>query len=99
MPAISLSTPTVSVWQVVTPLAAAEQWVNDKKEGVSNRFKKSKFGKKVGAFTESAKEIYQAGKQWVEDKKEVVKDKYTKTVNKYRDWERKSSCDIGMVES
>ena len=62
--------------------AAAEQWVNDKKEGVSNKFKKSKFGKKVGAFTESAKEKYQAGKQWVEDKKEVVKDKYTKTVNK-----------------
>jgi hypothetical protein len=73
--------------------AAAEQWVNDKKQGVSNRFKKSKFGKKVGAFTDSAKEKYKAGKQWVNDKKEAahnwvegkkeaVKDKYTKTVNK-----------------
>ena len=73
--------------------AAAEHWVNDKKEGVSNKFKKSKFGKKVGAFTESAKEKYKAGKQWVEDKKEAahnwvdgkkeaLKDKYMKTVNK-----------------
>ncbi|MEH2174852.1 eCIS core domain-containing protein [Nostoc sp.] len=73
--------------------AVAEQWVNDKKNGVSNKFKNSKFGKKVGAVTESAKDKYKAGKQWVEDKKatahnwvenkkKAVKDKYTKTVNK-----------------
>jgi hypothetical protein len=76
--------------------AAAEQWVNDKKEGVSNKFKKSKFGKKVGAFTESAKEKYKAGKQWVKDKKEAahnwvegkkdaVKDKFDKFGNKVKD--------------
>ncbi|MEH2222251.1 eCIS core domain-containing protein [Nostoc sp.] len=51
--------------------AAAEQWVEDKKEGVSNKFKNSKFGKKVGAVTESAKEKYKASKQWIEDKKEA----------------------------
>ncbi|MGV0104142.1 eCIS core domain-containing protein [Nostoc sp. DSM 114160] len=76
--------------------ATAEQWVNDKKEGVSNKFKNSKFGKKVGAFTESAKEKYKAGKQWVEDKKEAahnwvdgkkksIKDKFDKSGNKVKD--------------
>ncbi|MEH2194478.1 MAG: DUF4157 domain-containing protein [Nostoc sp.] len=76
--------------------AAAEQWVNDKKEGVSNKFKKSKFGKKVGTLTESAKEKYKASKQWVEDKKEAgkqwvdgkkksVKDKFDKFGNKVKD--------------
>ena len=74
---------------------AAEQWVNDKKEGVSNKFKNSKFGNKVGAVTESAKEKYKAGKQWVEDKNEAthnwvegkkksVKDKFDKFSNKVK---------------
>ncbi|MEH2064481.1 MAG: DUF4157 domain-containing protein [Nostoc sp.] len=76
--------------------ATAEQWVNDKKEGVKNKFKNSKFGKKVGAVAESAKEKYKAGKQWVEDKKEAahnwvegkkksVKDKFDKFGNKVKD--------------
>ena len=76
--------------------AAAEQWVNDKKEGVKNKFKNSKFGKKVGAVAESAKEKYKAGKQWFEDKKEAahnwvegkkksVKDKFDKFGNKVKD--------------
>ncbi len=58
-------------------METAVNWIIDKGakafKFIGNKVKNSKFGKKVGAFTESAKEKYKAGKQWVEDKKQAGK--------------------------
>jgi Domain of unknown function (DUF4157) len=65
------------VKKIQEPINKAIDWVIGKGakafKTIGNKFKNSKFGKKVIAVKDGAKEKYKAGKQWVEDKKEAGK--------------------------